>query len=95
MYYVIVKPHYEYDIFVITRGGPKAEVWIIKISYECKWSLTGFYPSMVFIGHVYNSGNQNVLIIDWYAWLQVLSKQLYVWIAYLSLLGYNLVIAGL
>ena len=27
---------------------------------------------------VYNSGNQNVLINDWYACLQVLSKQLYV-----------------
>ena len=50
---------------------------------------------MVFIVLVYNSGNQNVLINDWYACLQVLSKQLYVWNAYLSLLGYNLVIAGI
>ena len=54
--------------------------------------LTGFYPSMVFIPLVYNSGDQNVLINDWYACLQVLSKQLTVWNAYLSLLGYNLVI---
>ena len=50
---------------------------------------------MVFIGLVYNSGNQNVLINDWYACFQVLSKQLYVWNAYLSVLDYNLVIAGL
>ena len=48
-----------------------------------------------FIGLVYNSGNQNVLINDWYACLQVLGKQLYVWNDYLSLLVYNLVIAGL
>ena len=48
---------------------------------------------MVFIPLVYNSGDQNVLINDWYACLQVLSKQLAVWNAYLSLLGYNLVIA--
>ena len=48
---------------------------------------------MVFIPLVYNSGDQNVLINDWYACLQVLSKQLTVWNAYLSLLGYNLVIA--
>ena len=47
---------------------------------------------MVFIPLVYNSGDQNVLINDWYACLQVLSKQLTVWNAYLSLLGYNLVI---
>ena len=56
------------------------------ITLECKWGLTGFYPSMVFIVLIYNSGNQNVLINDWYAWLQVISKQLYVWNAYLSLL---------
>ena len=48
---------------------------------------------MVFIPLVYNSGDQNVLINDWYTCLQVLSKQLTVWNAYLSLLGYNLVIA--
>ena len=48
---------------------------------------------MVFIPLVYNSADQNVLINDWYACLQVLSKQLIVWNAYLSLLGYNLVIA--
>ena len=47
---------------------------------------------MVFIPLVYNSGDQNVLINDWYACLQVLSKQLTVWNAYLSLLGNNLVI---
>ena len=47
----------------------------------------------VFILLVYNSGDQIVLINDWYACLQVLSKQLTVWNAYLSLLGYNLVIA--
>ena len=47
---------------------------------------------MVFIPLVYNSADQNVLINDWYACLQVLSKQLTVWNAYLSLLGYNLVI---
>ena len=50
---------------------------------------------MVFITLVYNTGDQNVLINDWYAYLHVLSKQLYVWNAYLNLLGYNLVIAGL
>ena len=48
---------------------------------------------MVFIPLVYNSADQNVLINDWYTCLQVLSKQLTVWNAYLSLLGYNLVIA--
>ena len=64
-------------------------------NYEYKWGLIGFYPSMVFIVLVYNSGNQIVLMNDWYACLQVLSKQLYVWSVYLSLLGYNLVIAGL
>ena len=48
---------------------------------------------MVFKPLVYNSADQNVLINDWYACLQVLSKQLTVWNAYLSLLGYNLVIA--
>ena len=50
---------------------------------------------MVFMVLVYNSGNQNVLINDWYACLQVLSKQLYVCNAYLSLLGYNLVMTAL
>ena len=55
--------------------------------------LTGFYPSIIFIPLVYNSCDQKVLINDWYACLQVLSKQLTVWNAYLSLLGYNLVIA--
>ena len=35
---------------------------IIEISYKCKCGLTGFYPSMVFVVLVYNSGNQNVLI---------------------------------
>ena len=56
---------------------------------EFNWLLSqhGFIPL------VYNSGDQNVLINDWYACLQVLSKQLTVWNAYLSLLGYNLVIA--
>ena len=47
---------------------------------------------MVFIPLVYNSGDQNVVINDWYACLQVPSKQLTVWNAYLSLLGNNLVI---
>ena len=63
-----------------------------KISYEYKWGLTGFHPSMIYIALVYNSGDQNVLINDWYACIhvQVLSKQLCVWNAYLSLLGYNL-----
>ena len=32
--------------------------------------LTGFYPSMVYTELVYNSGNKNVLINDWYACLQ-------------------------
>ena len=40
-----------------------------------------------FIPLVYNSGDQNVLINDWYTCLQVLSKQLTVWNAHLSLLG--------
>ena len=44
---------------------------------------------MIFILLIYNSADQNVLINDWYACLQVLSKQLTVWNAYLSLLGYN------
>ena len=50
-----------------------------------------------FIALVYNStsGDQNVLINDWYACLHVVSKQLYVWSAFLSLLDYNLVIARL
>ena len=48
---------------------------------------------MIFVPLVYNSADQNVLINDWYACLQVLSKQLTVWNAYLSPLGYNLVIA--
>ena len=47
---------------------------------------------MVFIPLVYNSSDQNVLINDWHACLQVLSKQLTMWNAYFSLLGYNLVI---
>ena len=46
-----------------------------------------------FIPLVYNGGDQNVLKNDWYARLQVLNKQLTVWNAYLSLMGYNLVIA--
>ena len=48
---------------------------------------------MVFILLVYNNGDQNVLINDWYACLQVPSIQFSVWNAYLSLLDYNLVIA--
>ena len=39
---------------------------------------------MVLIALVYNSGDQNVLISDWYACFQVLSKQLTVWNANLS-----------
>ena len=66
---------------------------ITKISYECSWGLTGFYPSMVVIPLLYNSGDQNVSINDCYVCLQVLSKQLAVWNVYLSLLGYSLVIA--
>ena len=47
-----------------------------------------------FIPLHYNSGDQNVLIINnWYACLHVLSRQLTVWNAYLSLLGYNIVVA--
>ena len=42
---------------------------------------------MVFIPLVYNSGDQNVLINDLYACLQVLSKQLTVWNAYLKSTG--------
>ena len=64
---------------------------ILQMQVGFKWLLS----QHGFIGLVYNSGNQNVLTNDWYACLQVLSKQLYVWNAYLSLLGYNLVIAGL
>ena len=56
--------------------------WLLHIPAWCLWDL-------------FTSVNQNVLINDWYICLQVLSKQLYVWNAYLSLLGYNLVIAGL
>ena len=47
---------------------------------------------MVFIALIYNSSSQNLLINDWYVCLHVLSKQLYVWNVYLSLLGNNLVI---
>ena len=36
----------------------------------------GFYLIMVFIGLVYTSGNQNVLINDWHACFPTLSKQL-------------------
>ena len=45
------------------------------------WGLTGFYPSMVFITLVYNSGDKNVcyIINDWYTCLHVVSKQLTVW----------------
>ena len=52
----------------------EAKVQITKISYKCKWGLTGFYPSMVFIAYVYNSGDHSVLINDLYACLHVLSK---------------------
>ena len=45
-----------------------------KISYECKWGLTGFYPNMIFIALIYNSRDQNVLINGWYARLHELSK---------------------
>ena len=64
---------------------------ILRVQVGFNWLLS----QHGFIGLFYNSGNQNVLINDWYACLQVLSKQLYVWNAYLSLLGYNSVIAGL
>ena len=50
---------------------------------------------MICIALVYNSGNQAVLINDWYACLHLLSKKLYVWNAYLGLLDYNLVTARL
>ena len=50
---------------------------------------------MVFIGLVYNSGDQNVLLNDWYACFQVLSTQRYVWDVFLILLGYILAINGL
>ena len=77
--YIIVKPHHEEGVFAITQGQGGSEVEITKMSYECRWGLTGFYPSMVFIALVYNrvnSSDQNVLLNDWYACLQVLSKQL-------------------
>ena len=66
---------------------------ILRVQVGFNWLLSqhGFYGTVL----VYYSGNQSVLINDWYACLQVLSKQLYVWNAYLSLLGYSLVIAGL
>ena len=48
---------------------------------------------MVVIALVYISGDRNVLINDWYACSHALSRQLYVWNAYSSLLGYNIVIA--
>ena len=59
---------------------------ILQVQVEFNWLLSqqGFIPL------VYNSGDHNVLINDWYACFQVLSKQLTVWNAYLSLLGYNL-----
>ena len=47
---------------------------------------------MVFIPLVYNSGDQNVLINDWYACLQVPSKQLTVCECILKSTGNNLVI---
>ena len=51
---------------------PRPQV-ITKISYECRW---GFNWQHTFIRLVYNSGDQNALINDWYACFHVLSKQL-------------------
>ena len=58
---------------------------ILRVQVGLNWLLS----QHGFIVPVYDSGNQNVLINDWYARLQVLSKQLYmyVWNAYLSLLA--------
>ena len=64
---------------------------ILGVQVGFNWLLS----QQVFIVLVYNSGNQNVLINEWYACLQMSSKQLYAWKAYLSLLVYNLVIAKL
>ena len=50
-------------------------VYILRVQVGFNWQ-----PSQHgFIALVYNSGNQNVLITGWYAFLRVLSKQLYVW----------------
>ena len=88
----VVKPNHEEDIFVVTQGRGRdvnnKDIILTKISYEYRWGLTGFYRSMIFIRLVYNySGNQTVLINDCYACFQVISKQLTVWNAYISLLG--------
>ena len=55
MYYIIVKPHYEEDIF-ITRGRGVNNKGILQVQV----GLTGFYPSMVVIPLVYNSGDQKM-----------------------------------
>ena len=88
--YVIVKPTTS-RISVITRGRGVNNKDILRVQVRFNW----LYPRMIFVVLVYNSGNHNVLINDWYTCQHVLSKQLYVWNAYLSLLDYTLVIAGL
>ena len=56
---------------------------ILRVPVGFNWLLS----QHGFIALVYNSGNQNVLINDWYACLQVLSKQLYVWNDYYKSTG--------
>ena len=51
----IVK-HATTSIFVITQGPGSEVEWnrglITKISYECRWGLTGFYPKAL-VYHVF------------------------------------------
>ena len=49
---------------------------ILRVQMGFNWLLSQHVFYIIVL--VYNSGNQNVLINDWYAYLQVLSKQLYV-----------------
>ena len=54
------------------RGVNNKDILQVQVGFNWLLSQHGF------IVLVYNSGNQNVLIDNWYASLQVLSKQLYV-----------------
>ena len=70
------------------ENGSKKTFTIIPKSAKFAKSMFSSVNDSQYTVLVYNSGNQNFLINDWYACLQVLSKQLYEWNAYLSLLGY-------
>ena len=67
----------------------KITKFILRVQVGFNW----FLSQHGFIALVYNNGDQNVLINDWYryACFKVLSEHL-VWKAYLNILGYKLVI---